>query len=588
MYTYTQQSKMSSHADERPSIRDANLALASLLTALKQSGNSPAAAAHNGAHAAQSSPAAQQYQHSVVQSSPAYTPAASSVANGAPTPSAQTAADLSELGTYELLLQLGAHLGVMGASQNASTGVAGQGSATQAGPSRGPGVGMVGGKAPKNRSMHKASTTAAAESSSMVYHPQPTRSGRVPQAPSNNSTADPSTVLFNDFFDFPSDDEEEDPDFDPNDPMVDFWGDLLAKERADGDVTENEGDWGGGNTQGITGDEFAREIAMLTSTLDDPLPTPDSFDVGGRGRTTSSATPPTLRSSPRRRATSIPVAQNAPQLPSPRRRRRGLSPVPEDPAPHASTSAFQYDPRPDLHEHLPLHPLLNYQQPVDPKLQLPLPPPSTTSTATTSIADEAEAEVPVKRSRKRKYTPEESAERRKEQEKARQAKRRKTEKQRKEEREKQVQQLEVENKELKEKCAALEERVRDLEWRLREKRRTAGGVGHDADDEDGGEEESDGGEYQVQSSEESSSEEDSDSEAQDAAAYIGAVAAELDQLQQVTSPPQPSPAPYQPPAPPPVGLNLANISQDALAQLLSIVHNAAKQQGISLANSPAS
>ncbi|BGO93326.1 hypothetical protein NBRC10512_000061 [Rhodotorula toruloides] len=582
---------MASNGDDRPSIRDANLALASLLTALKQSGNSPASASHN---AAQSSPAAQQHCQHVVQSSPAYTPAASSVANALPTPSAQTAADLSELGTYELLLQLGAHLGVMGTPQDASASQAGQASAPQAGPSRVPGVGMVGGKAPKNRSMHEASTSALAGPSTdphlgMVYHPQPTRSGRVPQAPSNNSTTDPSTVLFNDFFDFPSDDEEEDPDFDPNDPMVDFWGDLLSKERADGDVTENEGDWAGGNTQGITGDEFAREIALLTSTLDDPLPTVDGLDVSGRGRATSSATPPTLRSSPRRRATGIPVTQSAPRQTSPRRRRRGLSPVPEDPDAHATTSGFQYDPPLSLHQQLALHPLLNYQQNVDPNLQLPLPPASTASTATTSIADEPEEPAPKKkRTRKRKYTPEEAAARRKEQEKERQAKRRKTEKQRKQEREQQFEQLEVENKELKEKCAALEERVRDLEWRLREKRRMAGGVGAEAADEGGEEEESDGGEYQVQSSDESSSEEDSEGEGQDAAAYIGAVAAELDQLQQVTSPPQPSPAPYQPPAPAPLNLNLANIGQDALSQLLSIVHTAAKQQGIALANSPAS
>ncbi|BGP33779.1 hypothetical protein JCM10296v2_005583 [Rhodotorula toruloides] len=588
---------MASNGDERPSIRDANLALASLLTALKQSGNSPASASHN---APQSSPAAQQqYQH-VVQSSPAYTPAASSVVNAVPTPSAQTSADLSELGTYELLLQLGAHLGVMGTPgtpQNASTSQAGQASALQAAPSRLPGIGMVGGKAPKNRSMHEASTSALAGPSTdphlgMVYHPQPTRSGRVPQAPSNNSTADPSTVLFNDFFDFPSDDEEEDPDFDPNDPIVDLWGDLLSKERADGDVTENEGDWAGGNTQGITGDEFAREIALLTSTLDDPLPPVDGFDASGRGRATSSATPPTLRSSPRRRATGIPVTHSVPQQTSPRRRERGLSPVPEDPDTHAATSRFQYDPPPSLHQQLALHPLLDYRQHVNPNPQLPLPPASTASTATTSVADEPEPEEPAlkkKRTRKRKYTPEEAAARRKEQEKERQAKRRKTEKQRKQEREQQFEQLEVENKELKQKCAALEERVRDLEWRLREKRRMAGGVGMEADHEgEKQEEESDGGEYQVQSSDESSSEEDSEGEGQDAAAYIGAVAAELDQLQQVTSPPQPSPAPYQPPAPAPLNLNLANIGQDALSQLLSIVHTAAKQQGIALANSPAS
>ncbi|GEM10201.1 transmembrane ATP-binding protein ABC transporter [Rhodotorula toruloides] len=563
---------MTSNGDDRPSIRDANLALASLLTALKQSGNSPASAAHN---AAQSSPAAQQHPYPVVQSSPAYTPAASSVANaGAPTPSAQAAADLSELGTYELLLQLGAHLGVMGAPHTASGAETGQVSAPQAGPSRPLGVGMVGGKAPKDRSMHQASTSALAGPSSdqhgMVYRPQPTRSGRVPQAPSKNSTADPSTVLFNDFFDFPSDDEEEDPDFDPNDPMVDFWGDLLSKERADGDVTETEGDWAGANTQGITGDEFAREIALLTSTLDDPLPPIDGFDVNGRGRTTSSATPPTLRSSPRRRSTGIPVTQSAPQQTSPRRRRRGLSPVPEDPAFHDWTPGFQFDPPASLHHHLPLHSLLDYRQQVDPNPQLSLPPPSASSTVTSSIADDAEEPAPTKkkRNRKRKYTPEEAAARRKEQEKERQAKRRKTEKQRKEEREKQFAHLEIENKELQVKCAALEER--------------------EAVDEGEEEEESDGGEYQVQSSDESSSEEDSESEGQDAAAYIGAVAAELAQLQQVTSPPQPSPAASQPVPPAPLNLSLATIGQDALSQLLSIVHSAAKQQGIALANSPAS
>lgn len=50
-----------------------------------------------------------------------------------------------------------------------------------------------------------------------TYVPQPTRSGRVPQIPDPMAPdADRDTLLFNDYFDWPSSDDEDDPDFRPD------------------------------------------------------------------------------------------------------------------------------------------------------------------------------------------------------------------------------------------------------------------------------------------------------------------------------------------------------------------------------------
>ncbi|KAK4050999.1 hypothetical protein OIV83_003128 [Microbotryomycetes sp. JL201] len=74
------------------------------------------------------------------------------------------------------------------------------------------------------------------------YRPQPTRSGRVPQKPDPKARreADRETMLFNDYFDWPSDDDEdEDPDFQPHAP----WSDLVV-DPGTGNLSNEDDDEG--------------------------------------------------------------------------------------------------------------------------------------------------------------------------------------------------------------------------------------------------------------------------------------------------------------------------------------------------------
>lgn len=550
---------------DRPSIGEANVALASLLSALKQSSASAAVAAGGPA----SSPAGQQAASSpaaaaagltpqtggpvVAQhSSPAFppqphqrnlqsAPPAPSSSN-APTPSfaadtpeqqhghghghghghphgtnwsGQTAAELSELGTYELLLQLGAHLGVMKPPPSTTT--------TQAGTTGTPSAGstlqthaQTDGSATRTTSL--AATAPTPVDSGLrdsTYRPQPTRSGRMPQqsrphnGPGDSTDPSMSTLLFNDFFDFPSsEDEDDDPDFDPNAPADDFWGDLLARERADGDLTENEdagwGMGGGGNAgggsdagaaahaSGITSDEFAREIALLTSALNDPLP-----DLSGR----SALPPQPTRTSPRRArpaATAFipsPAEEASEPVVAPARKkrrttRRTLSPVLEDTPAGSSGSQRRTGQARDVLPP-PGQPLASLS-PRARRTQVPLPapvvpsrydgygasdsfgrqpgPPSS-SVASPSASPPPEADAAPRTTRKyskreRVYTPEEAAERRRVQQAERMAVRRKEEKEKKAQEEARIKGIEQENATLRERCRWLEEKCRDLEAKL--------------------------------------------------------------------------------------------------------------------------
>ncbi|BGP41796.1 hypothetical protein JCM10449v2_005787 [Rhodotorula kratochvilovae] len=574
--------------DDRPSAQDAERALAHLLFAMKQSASSPATAAA----VQQSSPA----QAPVAQSSPAYTPAAGSSA--APTPvatGAQTTLS-SQMNTQELLMAL---LGQAMAAQNAQ--------AAQATPQQGA-HGAVVPTAPSASATLAASSASSSSSAAAhpaapppnsVYHPQPTRSGRMPQAPTHDSSVDPATLLFNDYFDFPSsDDEDDDPDFDPNAPIDDFWGDLLAGEKGDGGLTEDEGEWGGGtgSRRGLTSEEFAKELALLTSGLDDDLPPPSAL---GHTPTMGTRTSPRRQragafdpssSSPASGAAAPPAPPPRPSRKRPRRAGAPLSPVPEDPFAHPHAHAPPRASSPSSSSaSASLPPPPSY--PPTSALAFALPPPLPAAAAASdenapppgSASDEPDAKRKKPNQARTKYTPEEAKQRRKEQEAARAVKRRAAAKEEKEREKARGDVLERENGELKAKCAALEGRVTELEAEVGRLRSAGGGGGAlgRVEEEEEEESESDGGEYQVQSSEESSDEEDDDpaEAAQDAAAYLRDVAAELDSL---TDPALLSAPPGGGVSPAPPSLDLASLGSDGLSQLLALVHSAAKAQGIPL------
>ncbi|GAA5822851.1 hypothetical protein JCM3770_003198 [Rhodotorula araucariae] len=571
--------------EDRPSAQDAERALAHLLFAMKQSASSPA----NAQAVQHSSPAHAPVTHS----SPAYTPAAGSSA--APTPAATGAPTTlsSQMNTQELLIAL---LGQAMAAQNAQAHGPPPHGSRAAVPQPVPSASAL---PPSAASSASSASHPASPAANSVYHPQPTRSGRMPQAPTLDSSVDPATLLFNDYFDFPSsDDEDDDPDFDPNAPVEDFWGDLLAGEKGDGGLTEDEGDWGTGaaGRRGLTSEEFAKELALLTSGLDDDLPPPSAL-----GYTPATGT----RTSPRRQRaagtydppSSSPASAAPPPAPArvsrkrPRRAGAPLSPVPEDPFAH---------PPAHLHASSPSSSSFSAALPIPP----PYPPapalagaptarPPATAVAAASdelvpssaaaAGDEPDAKRKKPNQARTKYTPEEAKQRRKEQEAARAVKRRAAAKEEKERDKARADELERENGALRSKCEGLEARVRELEAEVG-RLRSGGGAGdgeHPGEDEAEDESESDGGEYQVQSSEESSDEEEDDpaEAAQDAAAYLRDVAAELDSLSD-TALLGAIPGSRLSPAPP--TLDLASLGSDGLSQLLALVHSAAKAQGIPL------
>ncbi|GAA5886656.1 hypothetical protein JCM6882_005846 [Rhodosporidiobolus microsporus] len=649
---------MASDASFRPSAHEANLALASLLAAVQQhhGQSSPAAATAPG-----TSPAA---------TAGGYTPASSSVA--APTPHGHPALELtSEASTYELMRSLGALGGPprgAAAAERAYASPAGRtvpspvttttastsasGSATMSASSSSGGA--AGGSAFLAPPSASTSSSAAAPrpsrrrtrepSTASSYQPQPTRSGRMPVAPSTNGELDPATLLFNDYFDFPSSDEEDDPDFDPS-----ILGPEHENDDADGEGDEDGIDWGwwgvdnapgedgdaaAGSRVGLTSAEFAAELALLTGAIDTPegavgvspaqhhqpqaqgLETTLSPARGGRTRRSTAAAASTAadkeqsvaqepatgrkkRASTQQQDRSTTTARKRPR----RGERTTLSPVPEDDdAPLPDISVLQPVPRASTSAAVTANPsvLHNQQLPtplLDPFLQhppssshIPAPPSEDPPSPAHEPEPEPEAQAKKKRNRKSIYTPEEAAKRRKDQEATRQQKRREAEKEKKEGAEKRIKELEEENERLKGENEHLKGRVGDLERRLGEARRKGR---PDRRREDGdetssaSEDESDGGEYQVQSSEESSSDEDEDEDAtpgggggDDGATGdfdrnwgASAVAAELEHLA----------AAQTAPLPPQLGLDIAQLDGEELAELLVAVTEAARAQGVHIA-----
>ncbi|GAA5825329.1 hypothetical protein JCM11251_006938 [Rhodosporidiobolus azoricus] len=667
--------------DGRPSDHEAGLALFHLLAAVHQQNQQSSPAAPG------TSPAAS------VSATGGYTPASSAAA---PTPHAHPALEFtSEASTYELMRSLGAlggpppsvlsqpvaPIGVVTApspvtstsTRTSATRSASSSSASGAVASTSTSAGTFLAPPPSattssssvprsSRRQSRASSAASSApapasaasssttSSTFSYQPQPTRSGRMPVVPTADAELDPATVLFNDYFDFPSSDEEDDPDFDPS---------ILGPEHEndDGDDgpdedgidwswwgVDNAGDEGAGGAGaavgsgesrvGLTSDEFAAELALLTGVIDTPegavgvSPAQQQQDLNvslsprrdGRVRRSIAADSnssegankeqqrPAQPEGRKKRGTT--ASQQEQQPPAARKRpRRGerlaLSPVLEDedvlpdisvlqPHPRASTStsASQQHQQPLVR---PIPSVFDLPIPSHPSsssssvMHIPAPPSEDPpSPASGAAADEP----PLKKKRNRKaiYTPEEAVARRKAQEALRQQERRKKEKEKKME----AEMVKEENGKLREENEQLRERVKGLERELEElRRRTARGgrVRPEKRREDGDEtssaseeedDESDGGEYQVQSSEESSDEDDlgadgtpgaGDGFGFDANWGASAVAAELEQLA----------AARTEPLPPQLQLDLAGLDAGGLAELMEVVKEAARAQGVQIA-----
>ncbi|GAA5899507.1 hypothetical protein JCM5296_003724 [Sporobolomyces johnsonii] len=526
-------------AAARPTSHEASLALASLLAAVQGHSSHLSPAAH-------SSPAAP---------TPATTPfdpdtpaAASSV--GPPTPAAHPALEYtSEATTYELLRALGALAPVPTIDEPA---VRDPRSSAAPGYPAGPvSTASLSFAPPRPRaSTGSANSTSSSRPHREHYNPQPTRSGRVPQAPTFE-TADPATLLFNDYFDFPSSDEE-DPDFDPS-SVAAGWADIFVGggggRGAVSDWSGDEGEGEEGETlPGLTSEEFAAELALLTGDIavnGGGASLEPSTSTTGRKRPSRSRTasaPEGTRTSPRRRTTS--ASTSTTRQPPRKRTRHALSPVPE-----ASAS----DRTPPLSpSHSRSRSLSASSPPPAPNFAPPLPPSVPASTTTTT----------TKKRPRAIYTPEEATARRQAQERERQAKRRQNIRD-------QIAGLEERVKELEGECEAWRERARAAEARVGElegERRRGEGEGRrePGDLEDGEGSSSDGGSYRDESTDESSEDHGDDSEDDGGVDDLGA------------SPPEGAAQAA------PLGLNLQNLGNESLSQLLAIVHAAAKAQGIAL------
>ncbi|ORY83553.1 hypothetical protein BCR35DRAFT_352010 [Leucosporidium creatinivorum] len=201
-----------------------------------------------------------------------------------------------------------------------------------------------------------ASLSAAAQrgpsQGASYYTPLPTRSGRVPQVP-DPTAAEPAreTMLFNDYFDWPSSDDEDDPDFQPQAA----WSDIVVGQgggvfSADEDGDDLETDFSAVDEGFIPGD------ALLSDGLGLGHIDSDDILVGAGGASTSRvsmdafALPgPSTRASRAPASSSSPAPFAPPPPPPPKtkskttktkaststrgrkRPRTTLSPLPEDP-----------------------------------------------------------------------------------------------------------------------------------------------------------------------------------------------------------------------------------------------------------------
>ncbi|KAK4700850.1 hypothetical protein P7C70_g5392, partial [Phenoliferia sp. Uapishka_3] len=296
--------------------------------------------------------------------------------------------------------------------------------------------------------------------STSTYVPLPTRSGRVPRLPNPDpEDADHSTVLFNEYlnYEWPSDDEEDDPDFQPGSEA--FGGTDLWVGHATSDGMEMMGDFSNDDEEGetdasVTEDAWMREdTASATYNGDAAMMDPSDYmsDIDVQPFASTSTLPifpmpppPTRESPPKGRANTTP--------------------------PTKSTKSSRSNPFPTTS---PVSPRKRLR--VGPSLSppVPSPPPTHSSSTTTNATAEQPSDLAVdvaeskKRGRPRKHYDEDPIEARKQRKRDAALNSRETAKAKAKEEKERLAYLEVENEKLR-------TRVMELEQEVEAKRREGG------------------------------------------------------------------------------------------------------------------
>ncbi|GAA5934361.1 uncharacterized protein JCM15063_004553 [Sporobolomyces koalae] len=457
---------------------------------------------------------------------------------------------------------------------------------------------------------------SSSTSASGDEHSGPSRSRRGNQRGDRHrhvQAQDPATLLFNDYFDFPSSDEEDDPDFLPflniapppseapistpatsehttftprtlmtPDPIIphqepegsrDWWARVFGNTAlTGGDQDDDDEDYVGGDDDdesdeeeeeedepvlGLTREEFEKELALLTSENEGfynqqlvlQQQQQQASNEPSRGQKRARTSSRDSSLITEERTTSTGSGLDQGRTGSEKRLRK-KPPLSPVPENALPTPPARFNPS---------------TQPPAPLASRPVPTPVASSPSTTAAAAAGEVSTKPKRSSRAIYTEEEAKERRKAQERERQAKNRQKTKLERESLTLRVQQLEREVAEWKQQALEAQARVRQLE-----QRRTSLTPRRDRDiasDSD------DGGEYheddEAASTEESESDPDAFSPDESTPRKQGS--AQL--VDQGTSGSTPAPQ---------LDLNLSNLGQDSLNQLLAIVHQAASKQGYRL------
>ena len=425
---------------------------------------------------------------------------------------------------------------------------------------------------------------------------------------------DPATLLFNDYFDFPSSDEEDDPDFLPRltpadstaasgqhgvtpqtlgvqedeeeDGGRDWWADVFGR-GADESEDEDEEDEEGEEVVGLTREEFEKELALLTGEVEGFNHQNQNQSQRSQDRTGSSITPvaststagssaPSTKASKKRSSSKkTKASQSNPsddaETPRTSPRRKRTSSTTSDTSSQQDdesrpTKKSKSSSKKSKKSRLASPPALS---PIPESVPSFAPPPPHSRPRSTVSPDPPPPPHLTLTGEPRKlrpraiYTEEEAKERRKAQERERQARKRAKAIEDKEAMGQKIEMLEFALEEWKVRAKTAEKRVRELLEERRERR-------EQEQEQEEEEEESDGGEFVMgKEGEGESTEESSEEEEEDVEDQVMRLGGEEGGLEIEKGQPQ-------------MDLNLSNLGQGDLNQLLALVQNAAMAQGIQL------